>query len=93
MWGITAPEQVYLFGSRDPDFQGHRGYKGQIRFLEHDSKSFLAINLKFGTYTCLGAGEMPIDFGVTGVNVGVTECKTMKIAVMSISCHALQCYC
>ena len=40
--------------------------------LEHNSKSFKVINLKLDTDTFLGSGKMPVYFGVTGVNIGVT---------------------
>ncbi len=60
--------------------------------LEHNSKGFRATNLKLGTDTWLGSGKMPIDFGVSGVKFGVTECKKVKIAPMGISCPALWCY-
>ncbi len=35
--------------------------------LEHNSKTFKGISMKPGTDTCLGAGKMPIYFGVIGV--------------------------
>ena len=51
--------------------------------LEHQPITSL-IDLKLVTDTCLGPGKMTIQFGVTGVNFGVTECKTVEIAVMGI---------
>ena len=35
---------------------------------------------------------MPIHFGVTGVNFGVTDCKKVKIVPMGISCPDLVLY-
>ena len=82
--------------SHGVDFQGHRGHKGQFRFLEHNSKCFRATNLKLDTDTCLESGKRPTRFGATGVNFevsfGVTEGKKVKIAPMGISCPALWCY-
>ena len=51
-------------------FQGHRGHKGQIRFLEHNCKGFRAINLKLDTDSCIWSGKMPIHFGGTGSILG-----------------------
>ena len=40
-----------------------RGHKGQIWFVEDNSKSFQAIISIINIQTCLGSGEMPWDFG------------------------------
>ena len=57
--------------------------------LEHNLKSFGAINLKPGTDTCVGSGKMPFHFGVTGVNFGVTECKNVKSILRGYTCFLL----
>ncbi len=83
-----APDESYSFWGHDLDFQGHRGHRCQIWFLEHNSIVFRATNLKHGTDTWLASGKMSIHFGVTGV----TECKKVKIAPIGVSCSTLWCY-
>ena len=75
-----GPEEVYFFWGHDVDFQGHRGHKGQIQFLQHNSKSFRDFNLNLRTDTCLRSSKIHDHFGVTwvmGVNFrchcGITQ--------------------
>ena len=67
-----------MFWDHDLDFQGHSGHKGQIWSLEHDSISFGAINLKFGTGAYLGSGKMSSPFEMSILSFGVTKCKKVK---------------
>ena len=61
-----GPQEPYLFWGCDLDFQGRRGHKGQIRFLEHNSERFWAINLKLHTDTCLGQTKCILILGSQG---------------------------
>ncbi len=85
-WG-----SLFVWG-RDLDFQGHRGRKGKIRFLEHNSKSFSSISLILGTDTCLRSGKMLIHFWGHWDRFWVSECERSKFAPRGISGPTLWCY-
>ena len=60
--------------------------KIKFGFRTITANSIIPINLKLGTDSSLGSGQMPIDYGVTilkfGVNIGTITPKTITVILV-----------